>query len=69
MVEEYKKKGGTILGWLLPFFSSVTKYRQEKVTISLKENGVSLVSLAGEKESWIEVILYVGLNINCFISF
>ena len=69
MVEEYKKKGGTILGWLLPFFSSAhcnlskRSTGRKKSTIWL----VSLVSPAGESESWIDFILYVGLNINYFI--
>ena len=73
MVEEYKKKGGTILGWLLLFFSSLhcnlskRSTGRKKVAIWLKENDVSLVSLARDKESWIDFILYVGLNINCFI--
>ena len=73
MVEEYKNKGGTILGWLLPYFCSVhcnlskRSTGRKKVTIWLKENGVSLVSLAGEKESWIDFILYLSLNSNCFI--
>ena len=74
MVEEYRKKGGTILGWLLPFLLLyIVIFLNEvpvekKVTIWLEEtDGVPLVSLAREKESCIDFILYVGLNINCFI--
>ena len=65
MVEEYKKKGGTILGWLILFFPSVhcnlskRSTGKKEVTIWLKVNGVSLVSLAGGKESWIDFILHV----------